>query len=609
MAEASPRTAGGPGGEPLVVDGRALVDVTLSDAADSEAARATVERLRGDLHHLDGTLVGGYTAQQVDTQAAAQHDRKVIVPVVLAIIVVILVALLRSLLTPLLLVATVALNYLATLGVSALVFRHVFGFTGTDASVPLYGFVFLVALGVDYNIFLMTRVREESLRHGPRAGVLRGLTTTGGVITSAGVVLAATFAALVVIPLAFLVQIAFIVAFGVLLDTLVVRSLLVPALVRDVGPRVWWPGALSRRAATTTPPDVRASGRPGGRRGTCGREVTIILRKIGIARGGRGKSPGGRRTIGVGSARRARRISRMQGSSSVPPYREGPLSEIPSAGLRKIWTWGILIAFGGFLFGFDTGVISGALLFIRSDFDLNSFQQGSVVSVLVLGAMAGALAAARIADRFGRRRALEAEGLTFLLGTVVAVFAPGYWTLMAGRLILGLAVGAASATVPIYLSEIAPKGIRGRLLTLNQLMITTGILVAYLVNLAFSGGGDWRAMIAVGAVPGLVIVVAAVLILPESGVWLLEHGSARSAASWSRRSPTPRPPTGCSNGTSGAGARTRAGSSRIRRVRGRCWNGTSGRRWWSGSGSPPCSSSPGSTRSSTTRRRSSSRPA
>ncbi len=167
-------------------------------------------------------------------------------PVVLGIILLILMALLRSLLVPVLLVATVALNFLATLGVSALVFRHLLGFSGTDASVPLYGFVFLVALGVDYNIFLMSRVREEALAHGHRQGVLRGLTTTGGVITSAGVVLAATFAALMVIPLAFLVQIAFIVAFGVLLDTLVVRSLLVPALVIDVGRRAWWPGVLAR---------------------------------------------------------------------------------------------------------------------------------------------------------------------------------------------------------------------------------------------------------------------------------------------------------------------------------------------------------------------------
>ncbi|MFB4308478.1 MMPL family transporter [Actinomadura sp. GTD37] len=240
-----PRTEGG---APLVVDGRALVDVTLTAAADTGAARQTVRRLRDNLHAVPGAdaLVGGYTAQQADTLAAAQHDRDVIIPVVLGIIVVILVMLLRSLAMPLLLVATVALNYLATLGVAALVFQHLLGFTATDPSVPLYGFVFLVALGVDYNIFLMTRAREESLRHGPRDGVLRGLTATGGVITSAGVVLAATFASLVVIPLAFLVQIAFIVAFGVLMDTLLVRSLLVPALVRDAGPPTWWPSALSR---------------------------------------------------------------------------------------------------------------------------------------------------------------------------------------------------------------------------------------------------------------------------------------------------------------------------------------------------------------------------
>ncbi|MER7486580.1 MMPL family transporter [Streptomyces sp. NPDC126497] len=243
--------SGRPGaGEPLVVDGRVRIDATLEDAADSDAAKRTVERLRGDVHAVSGAdaLVGGYTAQQYDTQQTATRDRTLIVPVVLAIILVILVLLLRSLLVPVLLVATVALNFLATLGLSTLVFEHVLGFSGTDASVPLYGFVFLVALGVDYNIFLMSRVREEALAHGARQGMLRGLTTTGGVITSAGVVLAATFAALMVIPLAFLVQIAFIVAFGVLLDTLVVRSLLVPALMIDIGPRAWWPSALSRDA-------------------------------------------------------------------------------------------------------------------------------------------------------------------------------------------------------------------------------------------------------------------------------------------------------------------------------------------------------------------------
>ncbi|RSS80690.1 MMPL family transporter [Streptomyces sp. WAC06614] len=240
-------------GAPLVVDGRVRLDATLEATADSDAAKETVHRLRERLHAVPGAdaLVGGYTAQQYDTQQTSARDRTVIVPVVLCIILLILVGLLRSVLVPVLLVATVALNFLATLGVCALLFEHVLGFSGTDASVPLYGFVFLVALGVDYNIFLMSRVREESLRHGTRQGVLRGLISTGGVITSAGVVLAATFAALMVIPLAFMVQIAFIVAFGVLLDTLVVRSLLVPALVIDIGPRGWWPSALARPAAAT----------------------------------------------------------------------------------------------------------------------------------------------------------------------------------------------------------------------------------------------------------------------------------------------------------------------------------------------------------------------
>ena len=207
---------------------------------------ATLQRLRAAVHAVPGAeaKVGGYTAQQYDTRVTARHDRTVVIPVVLVCILAILILLLRSLVAPLLLAATVALSYLATLGVSAIVFPHVLGFSGTDPSVPLYGYVFLVALGVDYNIFLMTRVREESRRHGTREGVLRGLTATGGVITSAGVVLAATFAALGVIPLAFLAQIAFIVAFGVLLDTLLVRSLLVPALVYDLGERTWWPVRL-----------------------------------------------------------------------------------------------------------------------------------------------------------------------------------------------------------------------------------------------------------------------------------------------------------------------------------------------------------------------------
>ncbi|WP_405363071.1 MMPL family transporter [Kitasatospora sp. NBC_00085] len=252
-----PYTGGAPGGVPKVVDGRVRLDVTLADPADSDEAIATVRRLRQAVHAVPGAdaLVGGYTAQQYDTRVTAEHDRSFIMPVVLLCILAVLVLLLRSLLAPVLLAATVALSYLATLGVSALVFPHVFGFTATDPSVPLYGFVFLVALGVDYNIFLMTRVREEAQRVGTREGVLRGLTATGGVITSAGVVLAATFAALGVIPLAFLAQIAFIVAFGVLLDTLLVRSLLVPALVRDLGEGVWWPARPGRVTARPAVPE------------------------------------------------------------------------------------------------------------------------------------------------------------------------------------------------------------------------------------------------------------------------------------------------------------------------------------------------------------------
>ncbi|MDV9189605.1 MMPL family transporter [Streptomyces sp. SR27] len=253
-------TTGTPGGQPLVVDGRVRLDATLADAPDSDAAKRTVQDLRQRVHTAEAsTLVGGYTAQQYDTQRTAEHDKNLIIPVVLSIILVILIVLLRSLLLPVLLVATVGLNYLATLGIAGLVFEYGFGFSGTDASVPLYGFVFLVALGVDYNIFLMSRVREETLRLGTRQGMLRGLIATGGVITSAGVVLAATFAALIVIPLAFLAQIAFIVAFGVLLDTIVVRSLLVPALVRDIGPTVWWPGRLAHEAPHENP-DSTATG-------------------------------------------------------------------------------------------------------------------------------------------------------------------------------------------------------------------------------------------------------------------------------------------------------------------------------------------------------------
>jgi RND superfamily putative drug exporter len=237
-------------GEPLVVNGLVQLNATLADPADGEAAIGTVQRLRAAVHAVEGAdaLVGGATAIQSDVQETSRRDQAVIIPIVLAVILVILILLLRSLVAPVLLVATVVLSFAATLGASALVFNHLFDFPGADPSTPLFGFIFLVALGVDYNIFLMTRVREESARLGTRDGVLTGLRVTGGVITSAGVVLAATFAALAVLPILFLAQIAFIVAFGVLLDTLVVRSLLVPAIAVELGRFTWWPGKLSRAA-------------------------------------------------------------------------------------------------------------------------------------------------------------------------------------------------------------------------------------------------------------------------------------------------------------------------------------------------------------------------
>jgi len=239
----------GQSASPTVVDGDVLLTGTLTDAPDSPAAESTVRSVRAALAQElgDGVAqVGGVTATDIDTNDTSIRDRTLIIPIVLVVILLILMLLLRAILAPVLLVLSVIVSFGAAMGVSALVFDHVLGFPGADPAVPLYGFVFLVALGVDYNIFLMSRVREESLQHGTRAGILRGLVATGGVITSAGLVLAATFAALGVIPILFLAQIAFIVAFGVLLDTFVVRSLLVPALAHDIGRAIWWPSRLAR---------------------------------------------------------------------------------------------------------------------------------------------------------------------------------------------------------------------------------------------------------------------------------------------------------------------------------------------------------------------------
>ena len=256
LAQGSVPITGAPGtpSAPDVRDGKVLINATLNSAADSLEAEEAVKALRVDVKAVDPeALVGGVTATALDTNTTAQRDLVIIIPVVLVVILFILMLLLRSVLAPVLLVLSVVLSYAAAMGVSAFVFNNILGFPGADATVPLFGFVFLVALGVDYNIFLMSRVREESLKHGTRPGILRGLGVTGGVITSAGVVLAATFAALGVIPIMFLVQLAFIVAFGVLLDTVLVRSLLVPALAYDIGPRIWWPSKLGRQEVVERP--------------------------------------------------------------------------------------------------------------------------------------------------------------------------------------------------------------------------------------------------------------------------------------------------------------------------------------------------------------------
>jgi RND superfamily putative drug exporter len=233
--------------DPAVRGDRAYLTGTLSDPPDSKAAQATIDRVRAAVHGVAGAqaLVGGQTAILLDIERAASHDNNRIIPLVLLVVLVILALLLRAIVAPLILVATVVLSFATALGVSALIFKHVLGFHGADASLPLFVFVFLVALGIDYNIFLMTRVREEAAQHGTRRGAVTALAATGGVITSAGLVLAGTFAALGSLPVVAFAEIGFAVAFGVMLDTLVVRSILVTALNLDLGRWIWWPSRLA----------------------------------------------------------------------------------------------------------------------------------------------------------------------------------------------------------------------------------------------------------------------------------------------------------------------------------------------------------------------------
>ncbi|MGW8885790.1 MMPL family transporter [Streptomyces sp. NPDC055749] len=247
-----------PLGTKPVVDGQVLFEATMSDPPDSEEAKQTVERVRDAVHAVPDAdaQVGGGTAALLDMDAATRHDNLLIIPLVLLVVLIVLALVLRSVVAPLLLIATVVLSFAAALGISALFFRYVFDYAGESTDFPLFVFVFLVALGIDYNIFLTTRIREEALHQGTRAGVLTGLAATGAVITSAGLVLAGTFAALGTLPIVGLAEIGFAVALGVLLDTFVVRSVLVTALFLDIGPQVWWPHRLARE-------DGGVKGRPG----------------------------------------------------------------------------------------------------------------------------------------------------------------------------------------------------------------------------------------------------------------------------------------------------------------------------------------------------------
>jgi len=239
---------GQPTPEMKIVNGRAILNVTLNKVPDSVEAGNDIPKIRELAKGADSTaLVGGTSAVYFDVRAANDRDNKTIIPIILLVITLILGLLLRSIVSAIVLLGTVVLSYFATLGVCALVFNNVFGFAGGDNSFPLFAFIFLVALGIDYNIFLMTRVREESAKIGTRAGVIKGVTVTGAVITSAGVVLAATFAVLGLLPLVPLAQLGFAVAFGVLLDTIIVRSILVPALVHEIGPKIWWPSKLQNK--------------------------------------------------------------------------------------------------------------------------------------------------------------------------------------------------------------------------------------------------------------------------------------------------------------------------------------------------------------------------
>ncbi|MGW2722436.1 MMPL family transporter [Streptomyces sp. NPDC001492] len=257
-----PQSIGVPPGTAPEHNGQVLFEATMRAPADSDAAKATVQRVRDAVHAVPGAdaRVGGGTAALLDMENAQTHDNYLVIPLVLAVVLLVLGVLLRALVAPLLLIGTVVLSLATALGLSALAFRYVFDYAGEDVAFPLFVFVFLVALGIDYNIFLTTRIREEAMRQGTRPGVVTGLATTGAVITSAGLVLAGTFAALGTLPMVGFAEIGFAVALGVLLDTFVVRSVLVTSLFLDVGKKVWWPHQLAHQDGETHPHEAVGAG-------------------------------------------------------------------------------------------------------------------------------------------------------------------------------------------------------------------------------------------------------------------------------------------------------------------------------------------------------------
>jgi RND superfamily putative drug exporter len=240
----------------------ARFDVVFEDDPYKKAALDEVEALRDRLDRLPAgveALTGGGTAIQYDYDQASARDLKVIVPVALAVIAVILAVLLQALVAPLVLIASVVVSFLGTFGISLLIIRYVIGDAGIDNGLPVFAFIFLVALGIDYTIFLMSRVREEARRFGTREGMLRALNATGPVITSAGLILAGTFSVLLTLPVTFAFDLGLMVALGILLDTFVVRTIMVPAAVELIGDRVWWPstpqgGSLVREKTAEEPP-------------------------------------------------------------------------------------------------------------------------------------------------------------------------------------------------------------------------------------------------------------------------------------------------------------------------------------------------------------------